>query len=153
MIWMVGRSRKIRLRTRLTALAAAGVLICLVAAVNFLYSEINGLLQIQQGYVKSLPGRVRQIVGDRWYDSGCVDERRYLVAVSDRDGQVSDWSAWYVCRYFLFAPNVEVTEKVKAEELEDYDYVVVLEEEAADADVGIYPMDEFRFFQNSFRND
>ena len=130
-----------------------GVLICLVAAVNFLYSEINGLLQIQQGYVKSLPGRVRQIVGDRWYDSGCVDERRYLVAASDRDGQVSDWSVWYVCRYFLFAPNVEVTEKVKAEELEDYDYVVVLEEEAADADVGIYPMDEFRFFQNSFRND
>lgn len=108
------------------------VLFCLVVALNFLYSEMNGLRQIQNGYDDSLPGRVRQIVGDRWYSDGRVDERRYLVAASDRDGQVSDWSVWYVCRYFLFAPNVEVTEQLTEEELERYDYIVVLEEEAVE---------------------
>lgn len=109
-----------------------GVLICLVAAVNFLYSEVNGLIQIQKGYQESLPGRVRQIVGDRWYTKGQVDESRYLVAATDRNGQVSDWSVWYVCRYFLFAPKVEVTQELTEEELKGYDYVIVLEEEAAE---------------------
>ena len=76
--------------------------------VNFLYSEINGLISIRQDWDASLPGQAEQIIGDRWYEKGEADKRRYLVAASDENGQVSDGEVRYVCRYYLWAEDVEV---------------------------------------------
>lgn len=116
-----------------------GVLTAAAVGINFLYSEINGLNSIQSDYGESLPGRVERLVSDRWYEGGVEDESRYLVAATDRQGQVSDWGVWYVSRYFLYAPNVEVTTMLTQadipEALEKYDYIVVLEEEAVDMEL------------------
>ena len=104
-------------------------------AVNFLYSEINGLRSIRQHYGETLPGRAEKILGDRWYEGTETDEKSYLIIASDRDGQVSDGEAFYVCRYFLWAEDVEVTDGTDRELLEKaegkYDRVIVLDPEAA----------------------
>lgn len=124
------------------------VLLSLVLALNFLYSEINGLLSIQELYKESLPGRVKNITGDRWYLDGKTDESCYLVVASDEEGQVSDWNVWYVCRYFLYAPNVQVITCLNAENIEtalkEIDYIVVLDKEAVDLDASL---PEYKVFQ------
>lgn len=106
-----------------------------LVAVNFLYSEINGLRSIRQHYGETLPGRAEKILGDRWYEGTETDEKSYLIIASDRDGQVSDGEAFYVCRYFLWAEDVEVTDGTDRELLEKaegkYDRVIVLDPEAA----------------------
>ena len=49
---------------------------------------------------------------------------------SDENGQVSSGEVRYVCRYFLWAPDVEVTESLTAQERkkaeEEYDCIIVL---------------------------
>ena len=107
------------------------VLGTVLIGVNFLYSEINGLLSIRADYETSLPGRVEQAVGDRWYENGETDERTYLITASDENGQVSSGEVRYVCRYFLWTPNVETVSSINSEELEmlsrEYDCVIVLD--------------------------
>lgn len=99
--------------------------------VNFLYSEINGLISIRQDWDATLPGQAEQLIGDRWYEKGETDERRYLIAASDENGQVSDGEVRYVCRYYLWAEDVEVTdrldEKTLREAQENYDCIIVLD--------------------------
>ena len=106
------------------------VLGTVLLGVNFLYSEINGLRSIRADYETSLPGRVERAVGDRWYEDGETDERTYLIVAPNENGQVSSGEVRYVCRYFLWAPNVEVTEslsRVEAEALRNkYDCVIAL---------------------------
>ena len=107
------------------------VLVTILIGVNFFYSEANGLRSIRADYEASLPGRVEQALGDRWYENGGIDERTYLVAASDENGQVSSGEVRYVCRYFLWTPNVDTVESVSEEELEKlsggYDCVIVLD--------------------------
>ena len=121
------------------------VLVMMVIGINFLYSEFNGLTDIRKSYEDSLPGRVEAIVGDRWYADGREDSARYLTVASDEKdretGQVSEGEVRYVCRYFLYAPYVDVVAYLDAEMIrqaaESYDYIVVLDEEAVS--------DELRF--------
>ena len=107
------------------------VLVTILIGVNFFYSEANGLRSIRADYEATLPGRVEQALGDRWYENGGIDERTYLVAASDENGQVSSGEVRYVCRYFLWTPNVDTVESVSEEELEKlsggYDCVIVLD--------------------------
>ena len=107
------------------------VLGTVLLGVNFLYSEVNGLRSIRADYETSLPGRVERAVGDRWYETGETDEKTYLVVASDENGQVSSGETQYVCRYFLWAPNVDAMESVSGEELErlsvEYDRIIVLD--------------------------
>lgn len=129
------------------------VLATMMIGVNFLYSEINGLLYIQSNYSRSLPGRMEKLAGDRWQEE--EDRRKYLVAASDREGQVSNGEVFYVSRYFLNAPNVEVTERLDAGNMDEikkeYDVLIILDESAVHsgtADVenavwnrsGVYPL-------------
>lgn len=110
------------------------VLVMMSIGINFLYSEFNGLADIRRDYADSLPGRVERITGDRWYPDGHEDEGRYLVAAQDTNGQVSDGEVRYVCRYFLYAPDVEVTSRLDAGTLEEvsekYDHILILDGEA-----------------------
>lgn len=129
------------------------VLATMMIGVNFLYSEINGLLYIQSNYSQSLAGRMETLAGDRWQEE--EDQRKYLVAASDREGQVSNGEVFYVSRYFLNAPNVEVTEWLDAGNMDEikkeYDVLIILDESAVHtgtADVenavwnrsGVYPL-------------
>lgn len=129
------------------------VLATMMIGVNFLYSEINGLLYIQSNYSQSLAGRMETLAGDRWQEE--EDQRKYLVAASDREGQVSNGEVYYVSRYFLNAPNVEVTERLDAGNMDEikkeYDVLIILDESAVHtgtADVenavwnrsGVYPL-------------
>ena len=93
------------------------VLATMMIGVNFLYSEINGLLYIQSNYSQSLAGRMETLAGDRWQEE--EDQRKYFVAASDREGQVSNGEVYYVSRYFLNAPNVEVTERLDAGNMDE----------------------------------
>lgn len=106
------------------------VLGTILLGLNFLYSEFNGLLSIRSDYDISLPGRAEQSLGDRWYEGGETDRQRYLIVASDENGQVSSGEVRYVCRYFLWAPDVEVTESLTAQEREkaeeEYDCIIVL---------------------------
>ena len=99
-------------------------------AVNFLYSEIGGLLAIREEYEASLPGRAEALVGDRWYPGGEADEKRYLIIASDEEGQVSSGEVRYVFRYFLWSPYVEAAAGLTDRELEEagkeYDCVIRL---------------------------
>lgn len=129
------------------------VLATMMIGVNFLYSEINGLLYIQSNYSQSLAGRMETLAGDRWQEE--EDQRKYLVAASDREGQVSNGEVFYVSRYFLNAPNVEVTERLDVGNMDEikkeYDVLIILDESAVHsgtADVenavwnrsGVYPL-------------
>lgn len=129
------------------------VLATMMIGVNFLYSEINGLLYIQSNYSQSLAGRMETLAGDRWQEE--EDQRKYLVVASDREGQVSNGEVFYVSRYFLNAPNVEVTERLDAGNMDEikkeYDVLIILDESAVHtgtADVenavwnrsGVYPL-------------
>lgn len=129
------------------------VLATMMIGVNFLYSEINGLLYIQSNYSQSLAGRMETLAGDRWQEE--EDQRKYLVAASDREGQVSNGEVFYVSRYFLNAPNVEVTKRLDAGNMDEikkeYDVLIILDESAVHtgtADVenavwnrsGVYPL-------------
>lgn len=123
------------------------VLILMIIGVNFLYSEFNGLLAIQRGYADTLPGIVERTVGDRWNLGEGEDASSYLVAAADeKDGQsgrVSDGEVRYVCRYFLYAPHVDVVTYVDADtvekELPHYDYILVLDEETVETSLGAAP--------------
>ena len=111
-----------------------GVLVTFVVALNFIFSEYNGLAAVQREYGNSLPGKAEKIMGDRWYPDGTEDQRRYLVAVTDKGGQVTYGEAEYVSRYFLYAPDVDVTEDLDEETVRaavgEYDFIVILEPEA-----------------------
>lgn len=125
-----------------------GVLVTVVVAVNFLYSEWNGLLSIRRAYEESLPGRVEALTGDRWYADGQEDESRYLAAASDENGEVSDGEVRYVLRYFLYAPAVDVTDGLDGEKLAEaakrYDYLIVLDPSVIEIDPEIPGMEELK---------
>lgn len=84
------------------------VLALLAVAASFLYSEYSGLGALAAQYPATLPARVRALAGDAWPAGGVPDGQRYLVLASDGEGQVSDGMVAYVCRYYLFTPEVEV---------------------------------------------
>lgn len=111
-----------------------GVLFTLVLGVNFIYSEINGLISIREDYWNTLPGKVENIAGDVWVKGGEENTSRYLVIASDINGQVSSGEVRYVSRYFLYSPNVYVTERLSIENLkialDNYDYIMVVDKEA-----------------------
>ena len=111
-----------------------GVLVTFVVALNFIFSEYNGLAAVRREYGSTLPGKAEKIMGDRWYPDGTEDQRRYLVAVTDKGGQVTYGEAGYVSRYFLYAPDVDVTEDLDEETVRaaagEYDFIVILEPEA-----------------------
>ena len=111
-----------------------GVLFTFAVALNFIFSEYNGLAAVRREYGSSLPGKAEKIMGDRWYPDGTEDQRRYLVAVTDKGGQVTYGEAEYVSRYFLYAPDVDVTEDLDEETVRtaagEYDFIVILEPEA-----------------------
>ena len=71
-------------------------------------------------------------MGDRWYENGVPDKGKYLVIASDEDGQVSSGEVRYVCRYLLWAPDVEVTDRLSESELAEagkkYDHIFILDE-------------------------
>ena len=92
-----------------------GVLVTFVVALNFIFSEYNGLAAVRREYGSTLPGKAEKIMGDRWYPDGTEDQRRYLVAVTDKGGQVTYGEAGYVSRYFLYAPHVDVTDYLDEE--------------------------------------
>ena len=111
-----------------------GVLFTFAVALNFIFSEYNGLAAVRREYGSSLPGKAEKIMGDRWYPDGTEDQRRYLVAVTDKGGQVTYGEAEYVSRYFLYAPDVDVTDHLDEETVRtaagEYDFIVILEPEA-----------------------
>ena len=111
-----------------------GVLFTFAVALNFIFSEYNGLAAVRREYGSSLPGKAEKIMGDRWYPDGTEDQRRYLVAVTDKGGQVTYGEAEYVSRYFLYAPDVDVTDYLDEETVRtaagEYDFIVILEPEA-----------------------
>lgn len=111
-----------------------GVLFTFAVALNFIFSEYNGLAAVRREYGSSLPGKAEKIMGDRWYPDGTEDQRRYLVAVTDKGGQVTYGEAEYVSRYFLYAPHVDVTDYLDEETVRtaagEYDFIVILEPEA-----------------------
>lgn len=85
--------------------------------------------------VKLFPGGRRR----SWETAGMKGQKRTrkatLSSLRIGRGQVSDGEAFYVCRYFLWAEDVEVTDGTDRELLEKaegkYDRVIVLDPEAA----------------------
>ena len=95
------------------------VLVSVIVAGNLLYSEFNGLRSIRAEYGESLPARAEKIVGDRWYKNGEADIKKYLIVAPDDNGQVASGEVRYVFRYFLWAPDVDVTEDLSDMEREE----------------------------------
>jgi hypothetical protein len=111
-----------------------GVWACLGLAVAILLSEYNGIQTVAQSYETTLPYKVEQVSGDRWYADGRVDESRYLFYSSDANLQVTNYYLQYIARYFLYAPNVDgivlFYEDNMNNLLSGYDYLVVVEKDA-----------------------
>ncbi len=108
-----------------------GVIVCIALAVILLMSEFNGMETIRESYTSTLPYKVRQVTGDRWYLDGKMDESRYLFYATDADGQVTDYYLQYIGKYMLFAPHVDgicaFYEDNMDNLLSGYDYLVVVE--------------------------
>lgn len=126
-----------------------GVLAAMVIALNFLYSEWNGLAVLRDLYPDTLPGRVEALAGDHWPEDGRPEETRYLVAASDEEGQVTSGEVGYVCRYFLFSPNLEVTTCLTRDQAAGAEYLLVLDSSALDPEMprlspGLYPASFFQ---------
>ena len=106
-----------------------GVIACMAFAITLLLSEYNGILSIIRDYESSLPYKIRIITGDRWYEEGEEDSRRYLFYAPDRDAQVTNYYMQYVGRYYLYCPNVDgiclFYEDNMDNLLSGYDYLVV----------------------------
>ncbi len=111
-----------------------GVIACMAIAITLLLSEYNGILSIIRDYESSLPYKIRIITGDRWYEDGEEDSRRYLFYAPDRDAQVTNYYMQYVGRYYLYCPNVDgiclFYEDNMDNLLSGYDYLVVAESDA-----------------------
>lgn len=133
-----------------------GVIVCLAVTVTLLMSEFNGIETIQESYTATLPYKVRQVTGDRWYSDGKVDESRYLFYATDADGQVTDFYLQYIGKYMLYAPNVDgicaFYEDNMDNLLSGYDYLVLVESDAearyllkkhfkVTGDVGVYSIE------------
>lgn len=99
--------------------------------IALLMSERNGMQTIARSYKTTLPYKVYQVTGDRWYSGGKVDESRYLFYASDVDGQVTDYYLQYIGKYMLYAPKVDgicaFYEDNLIHLLSNYDYLVMVE--------------------------
>lgn len=110
-----------------------GILACMAIAIILLMSEYNGIRSIAHGYQGTLPKKVYSITGDRWYENGLADQKRYLFYASDAEQQVTNYYLQYVGRYFLYAPNVDgfclFYEDNMDNLLSKYDYLVIVEKD------------------------
>jgi len=108
-----------------------GVIFFMALAITILMSEYNGMQTIRRSYKTTLPYKVYQVTGDRWYSGGKVDESRYLFYASDVDSQVTDYYLQYIGRYMLYASNVDgicaFYEDNLINLLSSYDYLVLVE--------------------------
>ncbi|WP_313181290.1 hypothetical protein [Lacrimispora sp.] len=108
-----------------------GVIIFIALAITILLSEYNGMQTIRRSYKTTLPYKVYQVTGDRWYSRGRVDESRYLFYASDADSQVTDYYLQYIGKYMLYASNVDgicaFYEDNLINLLNSYDYLVMVE--------------------------
>ncbi|EXG84363.1 hypothetical protein K413DRAFT_1095 [Clostridium sp. ASBs410] len=108
-----------------------GVIIFIALAITILMSEYNGMQTIRRSYDTTLPYKVYQVTGDRWYSGGRVDESRYLFYASDVDSQVTDYYLQYIGKYMLYASNVDgicaFYEDNLINLLSSYDYLVIVE--------------------------
>lgn len=107
------------------------IIASLSIALPFLISEYNGLVYNKNQYSDSFPAHMYSVVGDNWPEGGKVDESRYLVYASDKDGQMTNYYVQYVARYFLYGKNVDAVcsfyEDNLLNLLNNYDYLVVVE--------------------------
>lgn len=108
-----------------------GVIFFMALAITILMSEYNGMQTIRRSYKTTLPYKVYQVTGDRWYSGGKVDESRYLFYASDVDSQVTDYYLQYIGKYMLYASNVDgicaFYEDNLINLLSSYDYLVLVE--------------------------
>ena len=108
-----------------------GVIFFMALAITILMSEYNGMQTIRRSYETTLPYKVYQVTGDRWYSDGEVDESRYLFYASDVDSQVTDYYLQYIGKYMLYASNVDgicaFYEDNLVNLLSSYDYLVLVE--------------------------
>lgn len=108
-----------------------GIIVTVGLSIALLMSEYSGMKTIQQSYQTTLPYKVQQVTGDRWYKGGKEDESRYLFYASDKDSQVTNYFLQYVGKYMLYAPNVDgicaFYEDNMTNLLSGYDYLVIVE--------------------------
>ncbi|MDR2024548.1 MAG: hypothetical protein LBQ71_15170 [Hungatella sp.] len=108
-----------------------GVIFFMALAITLLMSEYNGMQTIRRSYKTTLPYKVYQVTGDRWYSGRRVDEGRYLFYASDADSQVTDYYLQYIGKYMLYASNVDgicaFYEDNLIHLLSSYDYLVIVE--------------------------
>jgi len=108
-----------------------GVIFFMALAITILMSEYNGMQTIRRSYKTTLPYKVYQVTGDRWYCGGKVDESRYLFYAADVDSQVTDYYLQYIGKYMLYASNVDgicaFYEDNLINLLSSYDYLVLVE--------------------------
>jgi hypothetical protein len=108
-----------------------GIIFFMALAITLLMSEYNGMQTIRRSYKMTLPYKVYQVTGDRWFSGGKVDENRYLFYASDVDSQVTDYYLQYIGRYMLYAPNVDgicaFYEDNLIHLLSSYDFLVIVE--------------------------
>lgn len=136
-----------------------GVIACIALAVILLMSEFNGMETIRKAYTSTLPYKVWQVTGDRWYSDGNVDESRYLLYATDADGQVTNYYLQYIGKYMLYAPNVDgicaFYEDNMDNLLSGYDYLVLAESDVearyllrkhygVTGGAGVYKVEKFR---------
>jgi len=111
-----------------------GIMVCTAIAVTLLLSEYNGIVSIAKSYDTTLPYKVHEVTGDRWYPNGQEDNNKYLFYASDADQQVTNYYMQYIGKYFLYAPHVDGIVLFYEDNMDNllsgYDYLVVVERDA-----------------------
>lgn len=105
------------------------VIITIIIMAISLTSEYNEVTFNLESYETGLPNRVKSVTGDNW--SGVSSEERYLVYLSDENGEVSSGYAKYVVRYYLWTQNADVISSFAEADVVSmvgsYDYLVIVD--------------------------
>ncbi|MGV8907072.1 MAG: hypothetical protein ACOH15_10760 [Acetobacterium sp.] len=140
------------------------IIVSLAIALPFLISEYNGLVYNKNQYSDSFPAHMYSVVGDNWPEGGTVDENRYLIYATDKDGQMTDYYVQYVARYFLYGKNIDAVCSLYEDNLinllNNYDYLVVVEADYSErkllkkyfniqGDPGVFKISELFEHQNT----
>ncbi|MFD0589278.1 hypothetical protein ACFQZE_14910 [Paenibacillus sp. GCM10027627] len=111
-----------------------GIMICTAVAINVLLSEYNGIAAISKSYENTLPYKVHEVTGDRWYANGEEDSSNYLMYGSDNNLQVTNYYMQYIGKYYLYSPNVDGIVMFYEDNMDNllggYDYLVVVESDS-----------------------
>ncbi len=113
------------------------VVVSMIITLIALTSEYNGMEYNISNYDELFAMRMEAAVGDTWSEEN--QDQSFLVYASDELGEVTSYYAYYVAKYYLWSPNVEVICSFYEDNLlnlvSQYDYLVIVDADESEKEL------------------